>query len=92
MLCGGISRNETGALPVGPRNYFNLVFRRATMSGFIVLDWAGEFPAIRKRIERLVHDGRLTYREDIQRGFENAPATLRRLFTGENRGKQLLEL
>ena len=91
-LCGGISRNETGALPVGPRNYFNLVFRRATMSGFIVLDWADEFPAIRKRIERLVHDGRLTYREDIQRGFENAPATLRRLFTGENRGKQLLEL
>ena len=91
-LCGGISRNETGALPIGPRNYFNLVFRRATMSGFIVLDWAGEFPAIRKRIERLVHDGRLTYREDIQRGFENAPATLRRLFTGENRGKQLLEL
>ena len=92
VLCGGISRNETGAFPVGPRNYFNLVFRRATMSGFIVLDWAGEFPAIRKRIERLVHDGRLTYREDIQRGFENAPATLRRLFTGENRGKQLLEL
>ncbi|MEO7688532.1 MAG: NADP-dependent oxidoreductase [Sphingomonas sp.] len=92
VLCGGISRNETGALPVGPRNYFNLVFRRATMSGFIVLDWAGEFPAIRKRIERLVHDGRLTYREDIQRGFENAPATLHRLFTGENRGKQLLEL
>jgi len=92
VLCGGISRNETGALPVGPRNYFNLVFRRATMSGFIVLDWAGEFPAIRKRIERLVDDGRLTYREDIQRGFENAPATLRRLFTGENRGKQLLEL
>ncbi|MEP7006440.1 MAG: NADP-dependent oxidoreductase [Sphingomonas bacterium] len=92
VLCGGISRNETGALPVGPRNYFNLVFRRATMSGFIVLDWAGEFPAIRKRIERLVHDGRLTYREDIQRGFENAPATLRRLFSGENRGKQLLEL
>jgi NADPH-dependent curcumin reductase CurA len=68
------------------------VFRRATMSGFIVLDWASEFPAIRKRIETLVHDGRLTYREDIQRGFENAPATLRRLFTGENRGKQLLEL
>jgi len=92
VICGGISRYETGTLPAGPQNYFNLVFRRGTMSGFIVLDWAAEFPAIRKRIERLVSEGRLAWREDIQHGFENAPATLGRLFSGENRGKQLLEL
>ena len=92
VICGGISRYETGALPAGPQNYFNLVFRRGTMSGFIVLDWAAEFPAIRQRLESFVADGRLAYREDIQQGFENAPATLRRLFTGANRGKQLLAL
>lgn len=92
VICGGISRYETGALPAGPQNYFNLVFRRATMSGFIVTDWAAEFPAIRKRLAALVHAGKLVYREDVQRGFENAPATLRRLFSGANRGKQLLEL
>lgn len=92
VICGGISRYETGSLPAGPQNYFNLVFRRASMAGFIVLDWANEFPAIRKRLEGFVQDGRLTYREDIQRGFENAPATLKRLFSGENRGKQLLEI
>jgi NADPH-dependent curcumin reductase CurA len=92
VICGGISRYETGSLPAGPQNYFNLVFRRATMSGFIVLDWAAEFPAIRKRLGAFVADGRLTYREDVQHGFDQAPATLGRLFTGENRGKQLLEL
>ena len=92
VICGGISRYETGTLPAGPQNYFNLVFRRGTMSGFIVLDWAAEFPAIRKRLESFVADGRLAYREDIEQGFENAPATLRRLFTGANRGKQLLAL
>ena len=92
VICGGISRNETGGLPVGPRNYFNLVFRRASMSGFIVLDWAPEFPAIRARLERLVQQGRLSYREDIEHGFENAPSTLMRLFAGKNRGKQLLKL
>ena len=91
-ICGGISRYETGSLPAGPQNYFNLVFRRGTMAGFIVLDWAAEFPAIRKRLEGFVHDGRLTYREDVQQGFENAPATLKRLFSGQNRGKQLLKL
>jgi NADPH-dependent curcumin reductase CurA len=91
-ICGGISRYETGSLPAGPQNYFNLVFRRATMAGFIVIDWANEFPAIRKRLERFVQDRRLTYREDVQEGFENAPATLKRLFSGQNRGKQLLKL
>ncbi len=92
VICGGISRYETGTLPAGPENYFNLVFRRARMQGFIVIDWASEFPAIRKRMAALVADGRLTYREDIQQGFENAPETLQRLFSGANRGKQMLKL
>lgn len=91
-ICGGISRYEMGTLPAGPQNYFNLVFRRGSMAGFIVLDWAGEFPEIRKRLEGFVLDGRLNYREDVQHGFENAPDTLKRLFSGQNRGKQLLKL
>lgn len=92
VICGGISRYETGTLPAGPQNYFNLVFRRATMAGFIVIDWASEFPAIRKRMAALVNEGKLTYREDVQEGFENAPDTLKRLFSGANRGKQLLRV
>lgn len=92
VICGGISRYETGTLPAGPENYFNLVFRRARMEGFIVLDWASEFPAIRQRMIGLVKEGRLKYREDVQHGFENAPSTLQRLFSGANRGKQLLQL
>ncbi len=91
-VCGGISRYESGSLPAGPQNYFNLIFRRGSMAGFIVLDWAAEFPEIRRRLEGFVHDGRLNYREDVQEGFENAPATLKRLFSGQNRGKQLLKL
>jgi NADPH-dependent curcumin reductase CurA len=92
VICGGISRYETGTLPAGPENYFNLVFRRGRMQGFIVLDWLSEFPAIRKRMAAMIAEGKLTYREDIQHGFENAPATLKRLFTGDNRGKQMLKL
>ena len=92
VICGGISRYETGALPEGPENYFNLVFRRARMEGFIVIDWMNEFPGIRERMVRLINEGRIKYREDMQHGFENAPATLQRLFSGANRGKQLLKL
>jgi NADPH-dependent curcumin reductase CurA len=92
VICGGISRYETGKLPLGPENYFNLVFRRARMQGFIVIDWISEFPEIRARLADMIAAGQLTYREDIQEGFENAPATLQRLFVGANKGKQLLKL
>lgn len=92
VICGGISRYETGGMPAGPAQYFNVVFRRASMAGFIVLDWAVEFPAIRRRLARLIDDGRVVYREDVQHGFERAPATLERLFSGLNLGKQILEV
>lgn len=92
VISGGISRYETGSLPAGPQNCFNLVFHRGTMAGFIVTAWVCEFPAIRQRLERFIAESRLTYREDIQHGFENAPDTFKRLFSGANRGQQMLEL
>jgi NADPH-dependent curcumin reductase CurA len=92
VTCGGISRHKTGKMPEGPENYFNLIFKRARMEGFIVSDWASEFPWARKRLAGWIRDGRLRYKEDIQVGLENAPATLRRLFEGLNFGKQLLKL
>ncbi len=92
VICGGISRYETGNMPAGPENYFNLVFRRATMRGFIVLDYAAEFPEIRRRMVEMITSGKLKYREDVQEGFETAPRTLMRLFSGSNFGKQLLKI
>jgi hypothetical protein len=90
VVCGGISRYELGKMPSGPENYFNLIFQRAHMEGFIVLDYAAEFPWARARLAGWIRDGRLRYKEDIQTGLENAPRTLMRLFAGENFGKQLL--
>ena len=92
VLCGGISRYEQDGKIVGPGNYFNLILRRATMGGFIVLDHEAEWPLIRRRLAGLVNDGRLKWQADILEGLENAPRGLARLFEGANRGKQLLRL
>ena len=92
VICGGISRSKTGGMPVGPENYFNLVFKRATMRGFILMDHENLFDEARRRMSGWLADGRLIAREDIQEGFENAPRTLMRLFSGKNVGKQLLRL
>lgn len=90
VICGAISRYESGGTPAGPSNYFNVVMRRARMEGFIIL--ADRHADMRRRIVDLATAGRLTWQIDEQLGFENAPATLRRLFDGSNRGKQVLKL
>lgn len=92
VICGGISRYELGQMPAGPQNYFNLVFKRGTMEGFIVLDYAAQFPMASKRISKWIAEGKIKYKEDVQEGLENAPKTLMRLFEGANFGKQLLQV
>ncbi len=92
VICGGISRYERGQMPAGPENYFNLIFKRATMSGFIVLDYIPEYPAAKARMRQWIRDGKIRYKEDMQHGFDNVPTTLMRLFTGRNFGKQLLKM
>ena len=39
-----------------------------------------------------VQAGKLKNKVDVQRGLENAPATLRRLFEAHNEGRQLLRV
>ncbi|MBD63212.1 MAG: NADP-dependent oxidoreductase [Gammaproteobacteria bacterium] len=93
LLCGGISSGYDGtSIPDGPKNLFSLIIKRATMQGFLVLDY---LPKSEKAIEEIamwVIEGKIKHREDIQEGIENCPQTLNRLFTGENRGKQLLKI
>jgi hypothetical protein len=92
VLCGGISRyNATEPVP-GPRNYFNLVFRRARMEGFIVLDYASRFPPAMAEMQRWIADGRLKHQATVVKGFEKLPRALIDLFEGRNVGKMMVEV
>ncbi len=92
VICGGISRyNATGELP-GPVNYFNLVFRRARMEGFIVLDYARQFREALAFLAENLAAGRLQSRETVVEGFEQMPDALMALFSGDNIGKQLVRV
>jgi hypothetical protein len=70
----------------------NLVMMRGRMEGFIVIDYLPRATEAVKEISGWIREGRITYQEDIQEGFENAPRTFLRLFKSENIGKQLLKL
>ena len=76
----------------GPGNLMNLVIMRARMEGFIVIDYMDRAGIAVEELLGWVGSGELKFQVDLQEGFENIPATLNRLFTGKNLGKQLLKI
>lgn len=91
VICGGISRyNATEAVP-GPKNYFNLVFRRARMEGFIVLDYANRFPEAITEMRGWIDQGLIKQSQTVVNGFENLPRALIQLFEGQNTGKMMVK-
>jgi hypothetical protein len=92
VLCGGISAYNELEPPPGPRNLMNLVIQRGRMEGFIVIDYLARFGEGVAALRAHVEAGRIVHQADVQVGLENAPRTFLRLFRGENRGKQLLQL
>jgi NADPH-dependent curcumin reductase CurA len=92
VLCGAIAQYNEAALPPGPKNYLNLLLKRGRMEGFIVSDFMSRGAQARADLSAWLGEGKIVDRVDVQVGLENAPKTLRRLFTGENQGKQLLRV
>lgn len=92
VLCGAISQYNEKDLPPGPKHYMNLLLQRARMEGFLVLDYLPRADEAVTALGGWVAAGEIVDRVDVQVGLENAPKTLRRLFLGENIGKQLLKL
>ena len=92
VLCGGISGYNDQGPPAGIRTYMMLTMMRARMEGFIVLDYAPRYGEGVQALSKLMAEGKLKTVDDVQHGFENIPATLRRLFEGKNVGKQLLKI
>jgi NADPH-dependent curcumin reductase CurA len=92
VICGGISRyNQDGKIP-GPENYFNLVYKRARMEGFIIVDNLHRAQEFSDAMTPWLEDGTLKYQVDVIEGYEKLPEGLLRLFTGANKGKQLIKL
>ncbi len=92
VVCGAISRYNAEEPPPGPRNYYRIVAQRGRMQGFVVLDFLARAGEAMADLSAWVADGSIAWEVDAQKGFENAPKTLLRLYTGANIGKQLLEL
>lgn len=92
VLCGGISQYNAGSDARGPANYLSLISARARMEGFVVIDYlhrSGEAMAV---MAPWAQAGKLSSKLDIVEGLENFPEALRRLYSGQNFGKQLVKI
>jgi len=92
VMCGAISGYNSDSAVPGPKNLMNIISRRTKMQGFIILDYIDQAPSAIAQLGEWIAKGQLRFEIDVQTGFENIPATLKRLFTGENMGKQLLKI
>ncbi|WP_028938288.1 NADP-dependent oxidoreductase [Pseudonocardia spinosispora] len=92
VICGAISQYNLDRVE-GPRNYMNLLVKRARMEGFLVFDFADRYGDAAKEIAGWLAEGKLRSEEDIVQGtVADFPATLQRLFRGENKGKLILAI
>jgi NADPH-dependent curcumin reductase CurA len=92
VLCGAISRYNDATPAPGPRNYLFLLHRRGRMEGFIAGDYIRRASEALPQLAAWLAEGQLVDRVDLAHGLENAPAALRRLYLGENQGKQLVRI
>jgi NADPH-dependent curcumin reductase len=90
VLCGGISHYNLKTKPPGPENYFNLVFRRSKMQGFLLSDYAQRFDEARDQLHAWYESGELIQKSTVIDGFTALPQALVNLFDGVNLGKMMV--
>jgi len=94
VMCGAISGyNSPGKQSKGIRNLFNVVAQRIHMEGFIVFDFAEDYPRARQELANWLAEGKLKREETIVKGgLEQAEHAIIHLFEGKNIGKLLVEI
>jgi NADPH-dependent curcumin reductase CurA len=93
VLCGAVSQYNATEAPKGPSNYMQLLVARASMTGFVIFDYAKRYPEGIAQLAKWLESGELKSYEDIVEGeIADFPEALLRLFRGENVGKLVLAL
>ncbi len=91
VLCGGISQYNASGDVRGPANYLALIAARARMEGFVVIDYLTRAAEAHAEMVPWIRAGKLKTRVDTARGLETFAEALRRVYSGANFGKQVLQ-
>jgi NADPH-dependent curcumin reductase CurA len=90
--CGLINNyDKDGPIP-GPYKFDMILMKRLTVTGFFSPDFYHRGPHIDKLTRPWYDEGKLTMAFEVVPGVENTVEAYRRLFTGANRGKVIVEV
>jgi NADPH-dependent curcumin reductase len=90
-LCGLISQYNA-VEPVPGHNLIDLVYQRAKLEGFLVLDYLDRAQEALADLGEWYAQGKIQYRVDAIEGLENAPSAINKLFDGTNQGKLIIKV
>ncbi|MEZ9709027.1 NADP-dependent oxidoreductase [Vibrio breoganii] len=95
-LCGLISQYNATSLPEGPDRMSmlmgQLLVKRIKMQGFIIFDDYGHrYPEFAQQMMTWLSEGKITYKEHLVEGLENAPESFIGLLEGKNFGKLVVQ-
>ena len=92
VMCGGISQYNTKN-PQGPKNYLMIVSMRIRMEGFVVFDFAEQYPKALKELAQWLAEGKIQRKETIVTGgLKEAEQALVDLYGGKNTGKMVVQV
>ncbi|SMF60136.1 NADP-dependent oxidoreductase [Pseudobacteriovorax antillogorgiicola] len=91
-LCGLISSYNAEKPVPGPYNFSQLLMKRVTLQGFIILDYQERMGEAVKELGQWMIEGKIKHKETVVEGFEKLPEALNMLFTGDNVGKLMVKV
>ncbi|MDO6582840.1 NADP-dependent oxidoreductase [Photobacterium sp. 2_MG-2023] len=90
-VCGMIADYNTATPQPGP-NWMNIVRKRLMIQGFTMPDHFHRFAEYGQQLAELMMAGKLQYRAHTLQGLDSAIEGINLLFSGENKGKLIVEL
>jgi NADPH:quinone reductase len=91
-LCGQISTYNLENPDIGQRHFRTLIVKSAQARGFIVYDYKERYLEAIDQMSLWIKQGKIKCPETLVKGLENMPQAFLGLFTGDNIGKQLVQI
>ena len=93
IICGRIAlAAQFGKPDIGERFMGQLIVSRASIYGFLVLDWWHRRDEALRRLAEWQLAGKIRFKEDVLEGIERMPEAFLRLLHGKNFGKQTVRI
>ncbi len=91
-MCGMIDAYNATEPPAAPRNLAQVIGKRLTLQGLLVLDFADLQKDFVTEVGGWLRDGSLRYEETVVDGLDHTLEAFLGLFTGANTGKMIIRL